>query len=50
MKHPTHYDTDEVTSKRMANVKLKHGDGEKAIAKALWDEGYRYWLNYKKNN
>ena len=48
MKHPKHYDTDEATSKRMANVKLKHGDGEVAIAKALWHEGYRYWLNYKK--
>ena len=48
MKHPAHYDTDEATSKRMANVKLKHGDGETAIAKILWNEGYRYWLNYKK--
>ena len=48
MKHPTHYDTDETTSKRMANVKLKRGDGETAIAKILWNEGYRYWLNYKK--
>lgn len=48
MKHPKHYDTDEATSKRMANVKLKRGDGETAIAKTLWHEGYRYWLNYKK--
>jgi DNA mismatch endonuclease Vsr len=48
MKHPKHYDTDEATSKRMANVKLKRGDGETAIAKILWHEGYRYWLNYKK--
>lgn len=23
MKHPKHYDTDEATSKRMSNVKLK---------------------------
>ncbi len=48
MKHPKHYDTDEATSKRMAKVKLKRGNGEVAIAKILWREGYRYWLNYKK--
>ena len=48
MKHPKYYDTDEVTSKRMANVKLKHGAEETAVAKALWHDGYRYWLNYNK--
>ncbi len=48
MKHPKQYDTDEATSNRMSRVKLKHGDAETAIAKALWHEGYRYWLNYKK--
>ena len=48
MKHPKHYDTDESTSNRMAHVKLKNGTGEVAIAKALWHDGYRYWLNYKK--
>ncbi len=48
MKHPDHYDTDEATSKRMANVKLKNGKTETAIAKALWADGYRYRLNYKK--
>ena len=48
MKHPKNYDTDEATSRRMANVKLKHGDAEKALAKRLWAEGYRYWLNYRK--
>ena len=48
MKHPKHYDTDEKTSKRMSNVKLKHGDAETALAKALWHAGYRYRLNYKK--
>lgn len=48
MKHPNHYDTDEATSKRMANVKLKGGSEEASIAKALWHRGYRYWLNYKK--
>lgn len=48
MKHPKGYDTDESTSARMANVKLKHGADEIAVAKALWHDGYRYWLNYKK--
>ena len=48
MKHPKRYETDVATSNRMAHVKLKHGDAETAIAKALWHEGYRYWLNYKK--
>ena len=48
MKHPKHYDTDEATSKRMAKVKLKNGDAERALAKKLWHEGFRYWLNYKK--
>lgn len=48
MKHPKHYDTDEATSKRMANVKLKRGDAERLLAKRLWAEGYRYWLNYRK--
>ena len=48
MKHPKNYDTDEATSKRMAHVKLKGGDVERMLAKALWQKGYRYWLNYKK--
>ena len=48
MKHPKHYDTDEATSARMARVKLKHGDAETAIAKILWHDGFRYWLNYRK--
>ena len=48
MRHPERYDTDEATSKRMANVKLKHGDGEMAIAKLLWHDGYRYRLNYRR--
>ena len=48
MKHPKHYDTDSATSKRMANVKLKKGDAETLLAKKLWQEGYRYRLNYKK--
>jgi len=48
MKHPKHYDTDEATSTRMAHVKLKHGDAETAIARVLWHDGFRYWLNYRK--
>ena len=48
MKHPSHYDTDEATSKRMAHVKLKRGVSEITLAKALWHEGLRYRLNYKK--
>lgn len=48
MKHPKKYETDESTSRRMANVKLKGGNAERLLAKELWDKGYRYWLNYKK--
>ena len=48
MKHPKKYDTDEATSKRMSHVKLKGGTEETMLAKALWHEGYRYWMNYKK--
>ena len=48
MKHPKHYDTDEATSKRMANVHLQGGTDEERLAKALWHAGYRYWRNYKK--
>lgn len=48
MKHPTHYDTDEATSRRMSHVKLKRGNAEVLLAKELWHRGYRYWLNYKK--
>ena len=43
-----HYDTDEATSKRMAKVKLKRGNAETLLAKALWHKGYRYRLNWKK--
>ena len=48
MKHPKHYDTDEATSKRMANVKLKHGKGETILSKILWHDGFRFNLNLKK--
>lgn len=47
MKHPKNYNTDEATSKRMANVHLKGGVDEDRLAKALWHSGYRYWRNYK---
>ena len=47
MKHPKNYDTDAATSKRMAKVKLKNGDAERYLAKALWYKGYRYRKNYK---
>ncbi len=45
MKHPRHYDTDARTSARMARTKLKRGDAEVRLAKALYREGYRYRLN-----
>lgn len=48
MKHPKSYDTDKATSKRMANVKLKGGNAESLLAKALWNKGYRYRKNYRK--
>lgn len=35
-------------SKRMAQVKLKRNAAEQVLSKALWQEGYRYRLNYKK--
>lgn len=48
MKHPKYYDTDEATSRRMSKVKLKKGNAETLLAKALWHKGYRYRLNWKK--
>lgn len=47
MKHPKLKTTPEI-SKRMANVKLKNGPIETALAKALWHEGYRYRRNFRK--
>lgn len=32
----------------MANVRLKEGKAEQALAKALWKLGFRYRKNYKK--
>ena len=40
--------TTESISRRMANVSLKGGKAETALAKALWHEGIRYRKNYKK--
>lgn len=47
MKHPKFVTTPEV-SKRMGQVHLKHGPAEISLAKALWHEGVRYRLNYRK--
>ena len=47
MKHQKLETTPEV-SKRMANVHLKGGKAETALAKALWAEGVRYRKNYRK--
>lgn len=47
MKHQMLSTTPEV-SKRMANVHLKAGKAETALAKALWKKGFRYRKNFKK--
>lgn len=47
MKHQMLSTTPEI-SKRMANVHLKAGKAEIALAKALWKRGFRYRKNYKK--
>jgi DNA mismatch endonuclease (patch repair protein) len=47
MKHQKLETTPEI-SKRMANVSLKGGKSETALAKALWHQGIRYRKNYKK--
>lgn len=47
MKHRKLTTTPEV-SKRMANVSLKGGKAEVALAKALWNNGIRYRKNYRK--
>ena len=46
MKHQKLKTTPEI-SKRMANVSLKGGKAESALAKALWANGVRYRKNYK---
>ncbi len=48
MKHPKSYDSTPETRQRMANVHLKKGKAETILAKALWANGIRYRLNYKK--
>lgn len=45
MKHPKSYDSTPETRKRMSNIKLKGGKAETALAKALWQRGYRYRKN-----
>lgn len=47
MKHKK-LDTTPEISKRMANVSLKGGKSEVALAKALWAQGIRYRKNYRK--
>lgn len=47
MKHRKLTTTPEI-SKRMANVSLKGGKTEVALAKALWHNGIRYRKNYRK--
>lgn len=47
MKHQKLLTTPEI-SKRMANVHLKAGKAETALAKALWHLGLRYRRNYRK--
>lgn len=46
MKHKKLQTTPEI-SKRMSKVKLKSGDAETMLAKALWHEGLRYRKNFK---
>lgn len=48
MKHPRSYDSTLETRKRMSKVKLKGGRAETALAKALWQRGYRYRRNDKR--
>ena len=47
MKHQKLSTTPEI-SKRMANVHLKEGKAETALAKELWRRGLRYRKNYRK--
>ena len=48
MKHPKSYDTTPEVSRRMSRVRLKRGQAETLLAKALWKAGYRYRLNDKR--
>lgn len=48
MKHPKSYDSTPEARKRMSKVKLKGGKAETVLAKALWQQGYRYQKNDKR--
>lgn len=48
MKHPKSYDSTPEARRRMSKVKLKGGKAETALAKALWQHGYRYRRNDKR--
>lgn len=48
MKHPKSYDSTPEIRKRMSKVKLKGGKAETALARALWQRGYRYRRNDKR--
>lgn len=48
MKHPKSYDSTPETRKRMSKIKLKGGKAETILAKALWQQGYRYRKNDKR--
>lgn len=48
MKHPKSYDSTPEIRERMSKVKLKGGKAETALAKALWQRGYRYRRNDKR--
>ena len=48
MKHPKSYDSTPETRERMSKIKLKGGKAETILAKALWQQGYRYRKNGKR--
>ena len=48
MKHPKSYDYTPETRERMSKIKLKGGKAETILAKALWQQGYRYRKNDKR--
>ncbi len=48
MKHPKSYDSTPETRERMSKIKLKGGKAETILAKALWQQGYRYRKNDKR--
>lgn len=48
MKHPKSYDSTPEIRRRMSKVKLKGGKAETLLARALWQQGYRYRKNDKR--